>query len=434
MISFRQIAVVVSFLLVAVPAQAIEIKTVTSGKGITAWHVEDHTLPIITFSFAFKGGSVQDPADRQGISRLMASLMDEGAGDMDATAFQDKMEDLAMGFSFSSGRDDYFGSIRMLKGNRDASLEMARLALNETRFDEKPFNRIRDQFVAGIKASQNRPNRLAGIAMRKLIYPDNHPYQREQGGTVESVSAITIEDLRTLRARLLARDNLIVSAVGAITEDELKAALDLMFGELPENADLTPIEKIEPTLGGEEAIDLPRPQVQLSFVGKGIPRDDEDFMAAHIVNYILGGSGLTSRLSQEIREKRGLAYSVSTGLSNNDFANLFSGSVATRPNFADQTREVLDRELKRMGDEGPTAEELDLAKSFLIGAYALNFDGSRSIASTLLALQMNGRPITYIDDRKNLIEAVDLEAAKRAAKRLLNDAEFAIVRVGPVTN
>ncbi|MEM8838255.1 MAG: pitrilysin family protein [Pseudomonadota bacterium] len=419
-------------LLTSITAQAIEIKTVESAGGIKAWHVEDHTLPIISMSFAFKGGSIQDPAGKEAASRLMTALLDEGAGDMEAAAFQDRAEDLAVNLSFSAGRDTYFGSVRMLRANAEESFELLQLALNAPRFDEQPFNRIRDQLSEQVTAQVNNPSHRAGEAMRAMIYPEDHPYRTNTGGTAESVAAITRDDLSALKDRVFARDNLVVSVVGAISEEELKARLDQIFGALPEKADLRDFKEIQPNLGGEDAIAVARPQVALSVIGQGIDREDPDFIAAVIVNYILGGSGLTSRLSDEIREKRGLAYSVSSSLSNNDLTNLFTASVATRADFAGETFEILMREFDRMGREGPTEEELELAKSFLIGAYALNFDGSRGTASTLLQMQLQGREPDYIQKRKGLIEAVTLDDARRVAARLFKDAEFAIVRVGPV--
>ncbi|MEO1066145.1 MAG: pitrilysin family protein, partial [Pseudomonadota bacterium] len=233
------------------------------------------------------------------------------------------------------------------------------------------------------------------------------------------------------KTRVMARDNLIVSVVGAITPDEVKARLDQLFGALPKQADLKEIPTVIPRIGQSRAIDLPQPQTRFQFIGVGIKREDPDFIAAFLVNHILGGSGLTSRLSNEIREKRGLAYGVSTGLSNNDFSTVFGGSVSTRADFADKTLDVLMAELKRMGEEGPTQEELDLAKSYVLGSYALNFDGSRGTARALLGLQLQGREPSYIEDRKAIINGVTLEDAKRAARRLIGDADFTILRVGP---
>lgn len=412
-------------------ARALEIQDLTTDKGIRVLLVEDHALPIIALSFAFNGGSAQDPEGKEGALNLMAALLDEGAGQYTGEAYQDRLEDLATHVSFNPDRDFLYGGLKTLSLNRDAGFEMLRLALFEPRFDEKPMNRIRDQILAGVRARENDPGSKAGMALRALIYPDGHPYRRTIEGSEASLVSLVRDDLVALRGRIMARDNLVLSVVGDITPDELKKAIDRLFGDLPQKATLTAVPEIEPKLGDTRHVVHERPQTRFTWVSKGIARDDPDYMAAYLVNQVLGGSGLTSRLSNEVREKRGLAYGISTGLSNARAVSLFTGSVATRSDFADETLRIMKSELRRMAEEGPTAEELALAKSYTIGAYALNFDGASDIARTLTGLQTQGLPANYIDIRADLINAVTLDDARRAAKRLLGDESHALVRLGP---
>lgn len=412
-------------------SEAIEIKEIKTDLGLKVLFVEDDTLPIITMSFAFKSGAAQDGNEKAGALNLMSALLDEGAGSYDAEAYQNRLEDLATRLSFSAGRDNLFGTFRTLSPNATDAFEMLRLALYEPHFDDKPFNRIRDQIISRIRSRENNPDAIASKAMRELIYPKGHAYIRTVSGTEDSVSSLSADDLRALKKRIMARDNLFISVVGDITPKDLKARLDALFGDLPEKSQLEKVERVEPALGETVDVDIDRPQTRYTFVGKGIARADPDYIPAYLVNQILGGSGLTSRLSTEVREKRGLAYSIGTNLSNSTQASLFSGSVATRTDFADETLKVLKRELKRMADEGPTEEELALAKSYTIGVYALNFDGSSDIVNTLTGIQINGLPSNYIDIRADLINAVTLEQAKQVAKRLLGDDAYAFVRLGP---
>lgn len=431
MLRFLSFIPAVLIFLAPLHAHAIDIRQVETGLGLKALLVEDHALPIITLSFAFQGGSSQDPEGKSGALNLMSALLDEGAGPYEAEVFQDRLEDIATRLSFSAGRDHLFGSLRTLRGNADEAFEMLRLAIYEPRFDQKPLERIRDQILSGIRSEKNNPNALASKAMRELIYPQGHAYRRTGQGTEESLASLSVADLKAIKARVMAQDNLVISVVGDISEADLKARLDGLFGQLPQKADLREISFVEPRLGETKAIDINRPQTQFTFVGKGIARDDPDYFAAYLVNQILGGSGLTSRLSNEVREKRGLAYGISTGLSNSQYASLFTGSVATRSDFADETLKVLKNELQRMADDGPTPEELALAKSYTIGVYALNFDGSFDIASTLTGLQIENLPADYIKTRAASINGVTLEDAKAAAKRLLGDNAYALVRLGP---
>lgn len=421
----------VFFVFVPLSAQAIDIQEIETDLGLKVLLVEDNTLPIVTMSFAFRGGATQDEPEKSGALNLMSALLDEGAGPYDADAFQNRLEDLATSISFNAGRDYLFGSMRTLSPHVGDAFEMLRLAIYEPHFDEKPLNRIRDQILAGIRSEKNNPNALASKAMRELIYPVGHAYRRTVRGTEMSVSSLSADDLRAIKTRVMGWDNLIISFVGDISPEDLKTRLDALFGDLPATADLRKMDVVEPVLGETTALDIERPQTRFTFVGKGVARHDPDYIPAYLVNQILGGSGLTSRLSNEVREKRGLAYGISTGLSNSVLSSLFTGSVATRTDFADETLKVLKKELKRMADEGPTEEELALAKSYTIGVYALNFDGSSSIANTLTGLQIQNLPADYIKTRANKINSVTLEQAKSAAKRLLGDDSYSFVRLGP---
>ena len=412
-------------------ANALDIQELKSDKGLKVLLVEDHSLPIITLSFSFKSGTSQDPQGKSGALNLMSALLDEGAGDLDAVAFQDRLEDLAARLSFSASRDYFRGSLRTLSENADDAFDMLQAALYQPRFDEKPMNRIRDQILSGIRSEVNNPNSKASKALRKAVYPAEHPYIRTSNGTEESILSVTADDMRALKDRILGRDNVIISIVGALTAEEAKARIDALFGSLREKADLIDVPKVEPKVGEKISIDAPLPQTRYTLVGKGIDRLDDDYFAAYLVNQILGGSGLSSRLSLEVREKRGLAYGINSGISNHEAVSLFTASVATRADFADETLKVMLAELKRMADEGPSEEELALAKSYTIGVYALNFDGSSDIASTLTSIQAAGLPSNYIAIRADAINGVTLDEAKAAAKRLLGDGTYTLLRVGP---
>lgn len=424
----------IAAMLVILPssARALDIQEVTTENGLKVLLVEDHSLPIIALSFAFRSGSAQEPAGKEGALNLMASLLDEGAGSYTGEAYQNRLEDLATHVSFNPDRDYLYGGLKTLSANRDAGFEMLRLALFDPHFDEKILNRIRDQILAGVRARENDPGSKAAKAMRELIYPEGHAYRRTTEGSETSLLSLTRDDLGALRQRIMARDNLILSVVGDITPEEVRKTIDRLFGDLPEKAALIAVPAIEPHLGDMRHVVYEQPQTRFAWVSKGIARDDPDYMAAYLVNQVLGGSGLTSRLSNEVREKRGLAYGISTSLSNARAVSLFTGSVATRSDFADETLRVMKAEMHRMAEEGPTEAELALMKSYTIGAYALNFDGASDIARTLTGLQVQGLPANYIDTRAALISAVTLDDAKRAAKRLLGDGNYALVRLGPL--
>ncbi|WP_427025701.1 M16 family metallopeptidase [Aureimonas ureilytica] len=419
------------FLSVNTAAEAVEIKEVTSPGGIHALLVEDYTNPLIAMRFAFKGaGSTQDAPGKEGTANLLSGLLDEGAGDITSQAFQAKLDELGVALSYDAGYDNFSGNFRTIVENEDEAFKLLKLSLNEPRFDEEPVARIRGQIAANIRANEQDPGTLASRAFRRTVFP-NHPYARPSDGTQESLAAVTADDLKSFRSTHFGRDNLVVGVVGAISPETLKRRLDETFGPLREKAELADIADITPVAGKSEAVTLDVPQTQIQFALPGVQRKDPDFFAAYLVNHVLGGGTFSSRLYQEIREKRGLAYGVGTGLSSFDHAAMLAGSTATRADKANESVAIIRAELKRMAENGPTAEELAKAKAFVKGSYAVqNLSSSLAIASTLVGIQLEDLGVDYIDKRQGLIDAVTLDDTKRVAKELLS-ADPTIVTVGP---
>ena len=409
---------------------AVTIQEVTSEKGIKAWLVEDYSVPIVSVRFAFSGGSTQDPAGKEGLANLMTGLFDEGADNLDSDAFQERLDDAEAEMRFNAGRDSLYGSMRMLADQKDEALELLRLAVEKPRFDAAPIDRIRAQIVSGIVANEKDPQTAAQFAWAQALYGE-HPYSRRDEGTRETLAAITADDLHAFHKRLFARGNLTIGVVGAIDAETLKRDLDKVFGDLPAEPALQKVETVEPKLDQEILIPYDLPQTSLLLAYPGIERTDPQFFAAYLMNHILGGGSFTSRLFNEVREKRGLAYGVDSSIVNNEHSSALVINTATRSDRSAETLAIIRAEVKRMADEGVTEGELDAAKKYLIGSYAINnLDTSRAIAGTLVELQINKLGIDYIEQRKELIDAVTAAEVQAAAKRLLL-AEPAVLIVGP---
>jgi zinc protease len=418
-------------LAVALPASAeMAIQEVKSEKGISAWLVEDYSVPIVTIRFSFQGGNTQDPPGKEGLSELMSGLFDEGAGDFDSDTFQTKLDEAGAEMRFGASRDTVYGSMRMLAETKDEAFDLLGLAINEPRFDAAPIDRIRAQIVAGIVANARDPETAAQAKWQEALY-GNHPYSRPDEGTEASLASITADDLRAYHQAVFARDTLKVAVVGAIDAETLKGKLDDLFGELPAKSSLRPVSTIDPKLGQEVRVDYDLPQTSLRLAYPGVPRDAPDFFAAYIMNHILGGGAFTSRLFDEVREKRGLAYSVNSSLVTNKYSSSLVVSTGTRSDRASETLAVIRDVVRRMAEEGPTEAELAAAKKYIVGSYALNnLDNSGAIAATLLSLQEQDLGIDYIERRESLIDAVTIEEVRAAAKKLLN-SEPAVLVVGP---
>lgn len=411
-------------------AHAMKIEKVTSPGGIEAWLVKERGIPLIAMQFAFRGGTTQDPKGKEGLAHLLSGMMDEGAGDMSAAAFQERAEELAIRMRFSASRDAFSGSFQTLSENKKQAIEMFRLALNEPRFDANAIERVRRQIIAGLKFDENNPGRVASRAWFEKAFA-GHPYARPSKGTEKSVLTITPEDLHQYRKNVFAKDTLKVAVVGDIDAKNLGLMLDKIFGKLPAKAKITPVKEAKLSFkAGQDIIRMDVPQSVARFGHSGFKRHDKDFIPGFVLNYILGGGGFSSRLTEEVREKRGLAYSVYSSLYPLERAALFIGGVATKNTEMAQSIKVIKQEFARMAEKGPTQEELQNAKNYLTGSYALRFDTSNKIASQLLWIQVENLGMDYIEKRNSLIEAVTLKDLKRVAKRLLKVDQLQVTIVG----
>ena len=406
---------------------ATKIQHLISPGGIEAWFVQDATVPLIAMEYAFGGGAAQDPADKPGVANMVASLIDEGSGDLDSKTFHERLDRRAIELSFSATRDYFRGSLRMLKDNKDEAFDLLHMALTSPHFDATDVERIRSQIVSGLRRDTTNPNALAGRKFLEIAYGD-HPYGRQASGTLESIPTITVADMKDYVRRVIAKDTLKIAVVGDVDPATLGKLLDQTFGGLPAKASLTPVPDIVAAKPPQRAfVPLDVPQTVISFGGPGIMRHDPNFMAAYVVNHIIGGGGLSSRLYHEVREKRGLAYSVYQTLLWMDHSALFIGNTGTRADRAGETLDAVEKEIRRMAEEGPTQQELDEAKSYLKGSQMLQLDTSSKLASGLLQYHLDRLPIDYLEKRNAIVDAVTLADAKAVAKRLWGQGLLTVI-------
>lgn len=430
--SARILAATLALLVVAyaAPSQAVTIDRVVSPGGIEAWLVQDHTLPIVTMQFAFPGGAVTDPEGKAGRATFTASLLDEGAGDLDSQAFQGKLEDLASSVHFTASHDYVTGSFSALKKNKGEVFELLRLSMTAPRFDAEAVARIRGELLSELARHDEQPNQLASEIWWRDAFP-GHPYGRRVDGDAAGIQALSVEDFRQFVKERFAREGLIIGVVGDISPDELKAQLDRTFGGLPQTPAPFAVPSVAPDDAGAVLLARkPIPQSVAIFGEPGVKRDDPDWYAASIDNYVLGGGGFTSRLMSEVREKRGLAYSVSTYLVPLRQTGIVLGTVATQNEHVAESLDLIRAQWRRLHDEGPTAQEIADAKTFLTGSFPLQFDSTGRIAGLLVQLQEDKLGIDFLERRNALIEGVSLVDAKRVAARLFDPVALSVTIVG----
>jgi zinc protease len=429
----RRLAFTVAACLAAAPLlpapshAAARIQHLISPGGIEAWFVQDATVPLIAMEYAFGGGATQDPADKPGVGNMVANLLDEGSGDLDSKTFHERLDRRAIELSFASNRDYFRGSLRMLKDNKDEAFDLLRTALTSPHFEGADVERVRAQVVSGLRRESSNPGALASRKFLEVAFGD-HPYGRPANGTLESVPKIDTADMKDYVRRVLARDTLRIAVVGDVDPATLGALLDKTFGGLPAKAGLTSVPDVEAAKPPQRAfIPLDVPQTVVTFGGPGIRRHDPNFMAGYVVNHILGGGGLSSRLYKEVREKRGLAYSVYESLLWMERSAIFIGNTGTRADRAGETVDAIEKEIRRMAEDGPTQQELDEAKSYLKGSQMLALDTSSKLASALLQYQLDRLPIDYIEKRNAIVDAVTLDDAQKAAKRVWGQGLLTVV-------
>ncbi|MDA7419858.1 M16 family metallopeptidase [Tritonibacter multivorans] len=407
----------------------IDITEVTSPGGISAWLVEDHSIPFMALELRFRGGTSLDTPEKRGATYLMTGLLEEGAGEMRAQDYARALEGLAAGFSYDATKDVVSISAEMLSENRAEAAELLRQTLTEPRFDQDALDRVRAQVLVGLRSDEKDPNTIAGLAFAEMAFGD-HPYGTDGKGTAETVTTLTRQDMFDAHEAIFARDRLFVSAVGDITPEELGVLLDDLLGALPETGAPMP-GPIDPQIaGGTTIVDFDTPQSVALFGQVGIKRDDPDFFAAYVLNQILGGGSFESRLMTEVREKRGLTYGAYSYLVPRDLAATYMGSFASANDKMAEAVEVVRKEWTKIATEGVTEAELADAKTYLTGAYPLRFKGNSQIASILVAMQMDDLGLDYVKTRNAKVEAVTLEEANRVAARIYDPEGLHFTIVG----
>ena len=415
------------------PFRIPQVREVTASNGVKAWLIEEKSTPLIAVSVLFNGGAASDPKRLQGLTPMAAAVLSEGAGRYKSEQLNQILAEKAIELDFSSGADYISAELTTLRQNRDEAFDFLRLALTKPRFDKRALKQARERILAAVKARKGNPNAAAYERFLKLVFK-NHPYSRIMP-SADGVKAVTRANLKRLVRRRFARDNMVIGVAGNISESELKALLEKTFSDLPEKAVLPDIPDFTPELSARtDVLTMDVPQSAAVFGHAGIPRGDPDYYAALLVDYSFGGGGFASRLFDKVREKNGLAYSVSTFMLPLKHSPMYIGTLASDNAKIAGAIDIVKAEWAKMAQSGQTAKELKDAKTYLTGSFPLSFTSSAGLASFLAALQDNGEGIDYLQNRNALMNAVSLSDARRVAARLLAPESLFFVVVGKPAN
>lgn len=412
------------------PASAnVTVKEVVSQSGIKAWLVQDDKLPIISMSFAFKGGVEQDPLDKQGLAELATSLLTEGAGPYSAEDFQEKLSDKNIALGIEAGRDNLTGNIKTLSEFKEDAFEMARLALLEPTFSPADFERAKARQLTQMRLEMGSAEWQARRALFAQIFA-GHPYSMRHFGTPKSLEQLSIQDVLAFLKTHLAKNNLVVGVAGNISPEDLSQALDKIFGGLPEKADLKEITSAKwPETSARILVKRPGTQSQILFALPAPYRKTQEWYATQIANYILGGGGFSSRLMQEVRDKAGLTYGVSLGVAAMDHASIFVGQMAAENNKANDAWEITKKTWAEFVKNGPTSSEIKAAKDYLTGSLPLQLTSTSAIAGILVSMQLEELGQDYLDKYDQYIRAVPPEEIRATLDKWfdLNKANLVLV-------
>ena len=415
------------------PALALDVKALPAPKGEEIWLVTDHTLPIIAMTVALPAGSAYDPTGKPGLANFAAQLMDEGAGNLRSDAFQTALGNRAIRMTITTDRDDVVVTLVTLSGNAKDAFQLLGSALSHPRFDGDAVARVRAQIEADLADQEDDPEAVAEKGFYEAFFVD-HAYAHPIAGTPASVSAITATDLRRFAAAHWVSRGLKVAISGDVDKNSLTVLLNSAFGGLSAGSPrgFPAVSRSGKT--GVTLISMDVPQPNAFFGLPGILRSDPRYIPGFVANDILGGGGFASRLTTEVREKRGLTYDVSTSLETLRKAGFVLGQVATKRGSMKETVAVIRDVLKDFAQNGPTDKELADAKTYLTGSFPLSFSSNLGTVDQLSAFQRVGLDVSYVQNRNALINAVTLDQVKEAAKRLFDPSRLTVVVAGSYGN
>ncbi|HVE04654.1 MAG TPA: pitrilysin family protein [Rhizomicrobium sp.] len=411
------------------PALGAQPKTLDIGANQSVWFEEDHTVPMVAVSVSLPAGSAYDPPAKAGLAALAAYLFNEGAGNLNSTAYQDELARRAIQLNLSPDRDYFTLSFVTLSTNLKDAFRLIGLALQRPRFDGDAIARVRAQMLQSLQQEGEDPEAMASRRFYELFFA-GHPYGHEVGGTAQGLGAITAADLKGFAKTHWVRGGVKIAVSGDTDSVTLTSLLKSAFGPLPATTPPAPPRVQRSSAPSLTTVAMAVPQSTAQFGLPGILRNDRDYLAGYVANYIVGGGDFSSRLTNEVREKRGLTYGISTSFGTFRGGGYIIGQVATKRESMSESLAVVRDVLRSYAQDGPTADELADAKTYLTGSYPLAFSSNSGIAAQLNSFQRDGLPIEYVARRNSLINALTLDDVRRAARRLFNPARLTIVVAG----
>ncbi|MEN8175746.1 MAG: pitrilysin family protein [Pseudomonadota bacterium] len=422
---------VTALLLATVQAYAApKVESWQTARGAKVMYVQAPDLPMVDVRVVFDGGSARDD-DNPGIATLVNALLAEGAGEWDADQVAERLEDVGAQLGNDSLRDMAYVSLRSLTDEPVLRVALDTLAaiLAQPRFSPDDVERQRQLMLIALRKQDEAPGDVASRAFYKALYGD-HPYGHDPLGDRDSVTAVTREALVAFHQRYYAARNAVIAIVGAVSREQAEKMAEELTAGLPEGEAAPPLPPVASAAARSLDVDFDASQSHLYLGVPGMKRGDEDYFPLYVGNHVLGGGGLVSLLSQEVREKRGLSYSVYSYFYPMRVPGPFLMSAQTRNDRAGETLRVLRETLGEYLDQGPSDAELTAAKRNLTGGFPLRVASNKKIVQYIAMMGFYDYPLDYLDTFVARVEAVSAEDIRRAFRDRIDAGRLVTVRVG----
>ena len=427
---FTRLGLALALTLSALSAHAgLAIQNWTTPSGSKVYFVESRALPIVDVQVDFRAAGTEVPADKAGLAGLTRRLLDAGAGELDEEAIANRVADLGAQLGGGADMDRASLSLRTLSSpaERDGTVDLVATLIQRPRFPQAALEREKARSIAGIRESETQPDAILSRRFAAAVFPD-HAYGRLP--TVDSVASLRRDDLVAFHARYYTARGATVSIVGDLSRAEAEAIATRLTAGLPAGEALPTTAST--TLPARQTIRVPHPAAQAHIaVGQpGIRRGDPDFFPLLVGNYILGGGGFVSRLTSQVREQRGYAYSVYSYFAPQRDVGPFQIGLQTKGRQADDALRVVSVTLDEFLAKGPTEAELQAAKDNLINGFALRLDSNRKMLEQVAAIGSFGLPLDYLDTWRDKVRAVSAQQIRDAFRRHVSPEHLVTVVVG----
>ena len=410
-------------------SDAIQFESLETKKGIKFWLIEDKTLPLVSISFSFKGGSILDPVGKSGVTSLMTSLLDEGTENFTASEYRLFKRENGIKISFSTSKERIEGTFQVVKPRLQEGFYLLHESINKAKFPINEIKKVKSQVEASIKIDNSNISTIASNKFNKFFFKDKL-IGRNTKGSLETLGNISRDDIQSIYRSSFIKNRLVIGISGDIEPNLAKKYVDYVFGDLPSKKFINPISMLEDLNKGMKIMEMKTPQTTVVFGQKGLGRKDKEYFAARVINYVLGGGGFQSRLYKEIREANGLVYSIYSYLLPYEYAGVIVGGFQTRNQNVGKTIEKVKTEWNRIKTEGITKIELQNAKTYYKGSFSRNFTSTLSIASLLMIVQYYDLGEDYFDKRDLIIDNLKLNELNNLAKNLFDSETLFFMIVG----